>query len=160
MLPLHLLQRTVASALSPKHLDVAEVKASYEFDMTPALRQGMWRLQNGRVTGVLTVEEEIKPRLCMFELHADQDLGVRRYNLRPPGGQDRRLAVVKIAEEWLGVLWVMKVREYEALRRGQGGHLPKLPNEWGPIDKPHQMPCVVWVLLPKSEPFGSPEFAG
>ena len=59
MLPLHLLQRTVTSALSEEHLDVAEVKASYEFDMTPELRQSMWRLQEGKATKLLTVEEQV-----------------------------------------------------------------------------------------------------
>ena len=59
MLPLHLLERTVASALSPKHLAVAEQKASYEFDMTPELRQSMWRLQGGKATKLLTVEAQV-----------------------------------------------------------------------------------------------------
>ena len=87
----------------------------------------------------------------MFELAADHDLGVRRFNLRPPGGTDRREAVVKIAKEWLGVLWIEKVRQYEALGRRGGGHLPTLPEAWGPVDAPRQMPCVVWVYLPQAE---------
>ena len=59
MLPFDLLERTLYSAFSPPHLEVAEQKASYEFDMTPELSQSMWRLQNGEATRLLTVEVQV-----------------------------------------------------------------------------------------------------
>ena len=59
MLPFDLLERTLDSAFSPAHLDVAAQKASYEFDMTPELSQSMWRLQNGEATRLLTVEVQV-----------------------------------------------------------------------------------------------------
>ena len=85
----------------------------------------------------------------MFELAADHHLGVRRFNLRPPKGRDRREAVLEIAKEWVAVLWIEKVHQYEALGKRGGGHLPPLPAAWGPVDAPRKMPCVVWLVLPK-----------
>ena len=85
----------------------------------------------------------------MFELAVDHHLGVRRFNLRPPRGTDRREAVLNIGKEWIAVLWHEKVRQYEALGKPGDGHLPPLPEAWGPVDDPRKMPCVVWVLLPK-----------
>ena len=136
------------SAFSPEHLDVAAQKASYEFDMTPELSKSMWRLQNGEATRLLTVEVQA-PRISMFELAVDHHHGVQRFNLRPPEGRDRREAVLEIGKEWIAVLWIEKVHQYEALRQRGGGHLPPLPEAWGPVDGPRKMPCVVWVLLPK-----------
>ena len=90
---------------------------------------------------------QVFPRIAMFELAADHHLGVRRFNLRPPAGRDRRAAVHAFIREWDNVLWVEKCRQYEASRRDHA--LPPLPAAWGPVLSPSDMPCVVWLVLPK-----------
>ena len=85
----------------------------------------------------------------MFELAADHDRAVRRYNLRPPGGKNRWEVGLKWLKEWLAVLWATKCRQFEAFRRS--GDLPPLPDAWGPVESPHLMPCVVWLFMPQEK---------
>ena len=41
------------------HAEVLEQKSWFEFDMSPSLSRRMWRLQNGRATGNLTVDAQV-----------------------------------------------------------------------------------------------------
>ena len=76
------------------HLEALEQRSVFEFDMTPALSESMWRLQNGQAAHNFAVAWAQVPRIAMFELEIAHDERVHRYVLRPPEGQHRKRAVL------------------------------------------------------------------
>ena len=57
------------------HLEALEQRSVFEFDMTPALSESMWRLQNGKATQNFEVAKRKVPRIAMFELEIAHDEG-------------------------------------------------------------------------------------